>query len=279
MRQYLDLLEKVIKEGEKHDDRTGVGTVALFGEMLTFDLRRGFPLLTTKKVNFNAVKQELLWFLRGETNIKTLGNHIWDEWADENGEVGPVYGKQWVDWETFDIIDHPNIPRSMGLNVVHTGIPINQVQNAIDMIKKNPNSRRIIVTAWNPADLPHMRLPVCHILYQFKVIHDQYLDMIWYQRSCDMGLGVPFNIASYALLQSMVANECRLQPRFLKGVLADCHVYSNHIYPLKEQLKRIPKNLPILDLAPHKGVFDITEDDIKIKGYWPHPPIKLEVAV
>jgi len=290
MKNYLELVRKIIEEGEDHDDRTGVGTKSLFGEMLHWDLRKGFPLLTTKKVFFKSVVQELLWFLRGETNTKTLGNHIWDGWADENGDVGPVYGHQWIHWPVFEPYVTP-----LGLKTMQwskTG-EINQIQAAINQIKGNPNSRRIIVTAWNPSDVPKQGLPCCHILFQFKVVEkmvstyakeplyrtEKYLDMIWYQRSCDFGLGVPFNIASYALLLKLIANECGLIPRNLKGVFADAHVYKNHIDGLKEQLQRTPYDLPQIALPEEKSVFDITEEEILLLGYMHHPPIKLKVAV
>jgi len=198
MKNYLDLVRKIIEEGEDHDDRTGVGTKALFGEMLHWDLRKGFPLLTTKKVFFKSVVQELLWFLRGETNTKTLGNHIWDGWAKEDGDVGPVYGHQWIHWPVYEKIKD-NEPLGNTNCFIQTR-EINQIQAAINQIKGNPNSRRIIVTAWNPADVPKQGLPCCHILFQFKVVHTplhtgngdtapEFLDMIWYQRSCDFGLG------------------------------------------------------------------------------------------
>lgn len=270
MKQYLRLVEKILNEGENCADRTGVGTIALFGETLKFDLRKGFPLLTTKKVYWKSVVEELLWFLRGDTNIKTLGNKIWNEWADEEGDLGPIYGYQWTHWDAYDEQEDGKFKRRPE--------GINQVRQAIELIKTNPSSRRIIVNAWNPADLDKMGLPPCHLFYQFKVF-DTHLDLIWYQRSCDLGLGVPFNIASYALLLTMVANECGLTPGVLTGMLGDAHVYTNHVDALREQLTRTPGTLPTVDLPKGKPVFEITFEDIVLSNYNPQPPIKMAIAV
>ncbi len=270
MKPYLDLVSKILNYGEETTDRTGVGTLSLFGEMLKIDLREGFPLLTTKKVFFKSVVQELLWFLRGETNIKSLGNHIWDEWADENGNLGPLYGYQWTHWDQYEEI-REDLYRK-------TPAGINQIERAVELIKKDPASRRIIVSAWNVSDLDKMRLPPCHMLFQFKV-YSSHLDMLWVQRSCDMGLGIPFNIASYALLLSLVSNECNLQPRFLTALLGDAHIYKNHIEPLKLQLTRFPGPLPQLVLPPAKKALQITLEDVKLLNYNPQPHIAMEIAV
>ena len=259
MRPYLDLLRHVLDHGERRTDRTGTGTLSVFGAQTRYDLREGFPLVTTKKVLFPAVVRELIWFLRGSTNINDdLHQHtpIWDAWADATGELGPIYGAQWRSWG---------------------GRNIDQIQIALDTIKRDPTSRRIIVSAWNVADLPRMKLPPCHALFQFYV-QDRWLDCQLYQRSADLALGVPFNIASYALLTAMVAQECELAPRFFVHTLGDAHIYLNHVEGVKTQLAREPLPLPRLVLAD-KPVLAITYDDVALEGYAPHPFIKFAVAV
>jgi thymidylate synthase len=259
MRPYLALLQHVLDHGERRTDRTGTGTISMFGAQSRYDLREGFPLVTTKKVLFPAVVRELLWFLRGSTNInEDLKQHtpIWDAWADENGELGPIYGYQWRNWG---------------------GTGIDQIQIAIDTIKRDPTSRRIIVSAWNVADLPQMRLPPCHAFFQFYV-QDTFLDCQLYQRSADLALGVPFNIASYALLMSMIAQECKLVPRHFVHTLGDAHIYLNHVEGVKIQLAREPHPLPRLVLA-NKPALEMTYEDVQLEGYTHHPFIKFAVAV
>jgi thymidylate synthase len=259
MRPYLELLRQVLDHGERRTDRTGTGTISLFGAQSRYDLRDGFPLVTTKKVLFPAVVRELLWFLRGSTNIHDdLHEHtpIWDAWADEHGELGPIYGHQWRSWG---------------------GQGIDQITGAIETIRRDPTSRRIIVSAWNVADLPKMRLPPCHALFQFYV-HDRWLDCQLYQRSADLALGVPFNIASYALLMSMIAQECELAPRYFIHTLGDAHIYVNHVEGVRLQLERTPFPLPRLVLAP-KPTLELRYEDIALEGYQHHPFIKFPVAV
>jgi len=259
MRPYLDLLAHVLEHGERRTDRTGTGTISIFGAQSRYDLREGFPLVTTKKVLFPAVVRELLWFLRGSTNIHDdLHEHtpIWDAWADDKGELGPIYGYQWRNWG---------------------GQGIDQIQQAIDTIKKDPTSRRIIVSAWNVADIPKMKLPPCHAFFQFYV-NAGALDCQLYQRSADLALGVPFNIASYALLMAMIAQECELTPRFFIHTLGDAHIYLNHVEGVKTQLAREPFPLPRLVLAPKKTL-DMKFEDIRLDGYQHHPFIKFPVAV
>jgi thymidylate synthase len=259
MRPYLELLRHVLDNGERRTDRTGTGTLSLFGAQSRYDLREGFPLVTTKKVLFPAVVRELLWFLRGSTNINDdLKQHtpIWDAWADESGELGPIYGYQWRNWG---------------------GTGIDQIQIAIDTIKRDPTSRRIIVSAWNVGDLPKMKLPPCHAFFQFYV-QNEWLDCQLYQRSADLALGVPFNIASYALLMSMIAQECGLSPRFFVHTLGDAHIYLNHVEGVKMQLDRSPHPLPKLVLA-NKPTLEMTFEDISLEGYQHHPFIKFPVAV
>jgi thymidylate synthase len=266
MRTYLDLVQHVLDHGERRTDRTGTGTLAVFGMQSRYDLRAGFPLLTTKKVLFPAVVRELLWFLRGATNIKddlTQHTPIWDAWADENGDLGPIYGYQWRNWGGQGSGGSPR--------------GIDQIQGAIDLIKKDPTSRRIIVSAWNVTDIPKMKLPPCHALFQFYVANG-HLDCQLYQRSADLALGVPFNIASYALLQSMIAQECKLVPRFFVHTLGDAHVYLNHVEGLKIQLAREPRALPKLVLAD-KPTLAMTFDDVALEGYDPQPFIKFPIAV
>ena len=259
MRAYLDLLRHVLEHGERRTDRTGTGTVSIFGAQARYDLREGFPLVTTKKVLFPAVVRELLWFLRGSTNINDdLKQHtpIWDAWADEQGNLGPIYGYQWRNWG---------------------GEGIDQIQLAIDTIKNDPTSRRIIVSAWNVSDLPAMRLPPCHAFFQFYV-QDTWLDCQLYQRSADLALGVPFNIASYALLMSMIAQDTGLKPRFFVHTLGDAHIYLNHVEGVKIQLARAPMPLPKLVLA-NKPTLEMKYEDIQLEGYQHHAFIKLPVAV
>ena len=268
MRQYLDLLEHVMSKGSPRKDRTGVGTKGVFGYQMRFDLRQGFPVVTTKKIHLKSVIHELLWFLRGETNIKYLqdnGVRIWDEWADENGDLGPVYGCQWRNWAGPDG-------------------PIDQLHRVIEDIKSDPFSRRHIVSAWNPADVPDMALPPCHLLFQFHVTPVENgrnrLSLQLYQRSADIFLGVPFNIASYALLTHMVAQVCDLDVGDFVHTLGDAHIYSNHFEQVELQLSRAPKPLPTLELNPDvRDLFAFTYDDIKIVGYDAHPHIKGKVAV
>jgi thymidylate synthase len=266
MQQYLDLLNHVLHNGIKKQDRTGTGTLSIFGAQLRFDLSKGFPLLTTKKLNTKAIVYELLWFIRGETNIKWLnqhGVHIWDPWAKPNGDLGPIYGYQWRHWPTCN------------------GQHIDQLKNAIETIKHNPNSRRIIISAWNVADLDKMALPPCHILFQFYVdTFNKRLSLQLYQRSADLFIGVPFNIASYSLLLSMVAHVTGYKPGEFIHTMGDAHIYLNHIEQVKTQLQRQPKPLPTLWLNPKiTCLFDFTFNDIKFNNYqaWPH--IKAPVAV
>ena len=269
MRPYLDLLRHVLEHGERRTDRTGTGTISMFGAQSRYDLREGFPLVTTKKVLFPAVVRELLWFLRGSTNIHDdLHEHtpIWDAWADENGELGPIYGYQWRNWGGTGAIGAPGSTRG-----------VDQIQQVLDQIKRDPTSRRIIVSAWNVADIPKMKLPPCHAFFQFYVA-DGSLDCQMYQRSADLALGVPFNIASYALLQSMIAKECKLAPRYFIHTLGDAHIYLNHVEGVKIQLEREPKPLPKLVLA-EKPVLEMRYEDIQLEGYQHHPFIKFPVAV
>ncbi|OGX06948.1 MAG: thymidylate synthase [Omnitrophica WOR_2 bacterium GWA2_47_8] len=271
MQQYLELVQYVMKNGERKEDRTGTGTLSVFGYQMRFDLRQGFPILTTKKILFDAVVRELLWFLKGSTNINDgLKQYtpIWNAWADENGELGPVYGYQWRRWERFVGDD-----KSKTYRKEH----VDQIQNAIDMIKKNPNSRRIIVNAWNVADIDRMALPPCHAFFQFYVVNGR-LDCQLYQRSADIALGIPFNIASYALLLSMMAQECNLIPGFFVHTLGDAHIYLNHLDGLKVQLERSCKPLPTLQINKKK-FWDLTFEDIKLVNYQFHEFIKFPIAV
>jgi thymidylate synthase len=264
MKQYHDLMRHVLEHGTTKTDRTGTGTVSVFGYQMRFDLSEGFPLLTTKKLHTKSIIHELLWFLKGETNIKYLkdnGVSIWDEWADANGNLGPVYGYQWRNWPTPD------------------GRHIDQITNVIEMIKKNPDSRRLIVSAWNVADIDNMKLPPCHAFFQFYVA-DGKLSCQLYQRSADIFLGVPFNIASYALLTLMVAQVCGLKPGDFVHTLGDAHLYSNHIDQAKTQLAREHRKLPVLKINPEvKNIFDFKFEDFSLEGYDPHPHIKAAVAV
>lgn len=272
MKQYLDLIRTIIDEGERRDDRTGTGTISLFGMQAKYDLRKGFPLLTTKKVLFSAVVRELLWFLRGSTNINddlTQHSPIWDAWADENGELGPIYGYQWRQWPKYVPVDEEN-----GL---YRREHIDQIGQVIEMIKNDPKSRRLIVSAWNVSDIDKMALPPCHALFQFYVINGR-LDCQLYQRSADMALGVPFNIASYALLMMMVAHECELEPGIFTHTLGDAHIYLNHVEGLLNQLQREPRELPQVEIAK-KPILDLQFEDFQLHNYNPHPFIKFPIAV
>ena len=264
MRQYHDLMEHVLSRGVEKHDRTGTGTISVFGHQMRFDLAQGFPLLTTKKLFTKAIIVELLWFLRGDTNVKWLqdrGVSIWDEWADANGELGPVYGHQWRSWPDGQ------------------GGTIDQIANLIADIKRNPDSRRLIVTAWNPADVPKMALPPCHCLFQFYVANGK-LSCQLYQRSADVFLGVPFNIASYALLTMMVAQVTGLKPGDFVHSLGDAHLYSNHLEQARLQLTRPTRPLPTMTINPAvKDIFAFRYEDFKLENYDPHPHIKAEVAV
>lgn len=264
MRQYLDLLRDVLENGTVKADRTGTGTRSVFGRQMRFDLAGGFPLVTTKKLHVRSIVHELLWFLRGETNVASLRENkvtIWDEWADRSGELGPVYGKQWRRWEGPD------------------GREIDQIAWVLDEIRHNPDSRRLVVSAWNVADLPRMALQPCHVLFQFYVAEGR-LSCQVYQRSGDVFLGVPFNIASYALLTSMMAHATGLTPGDLVHTLGDAHLYANHLDQAREQLSRTPRPLPALRLNEAKtDLFALRYADIAIEGYDPHPAIKAPVAV
>lgn len=264
MKQYFDLLTHVMNTGVDKSDRTGTGTRSVFGYQMRFDLEKGFPLLTTKKLHTRSIFHELLWFLKGETNIAYLkenGVSIWDDWADENGELGPVYGSQWRKWESV------------------SGKKIDQIAEVIDQIKKNPDSRRLIVSAWNVGEISQMKLPPCHAFFQFYVA-DGKLSCQLYQRSADIFLGVPFNIASYAALTMMVAQVCNLKPGDFVHSFGDAHIYSNHFDQVALQLSRSPKTLPVLKLNPEiKNIFDFKFEDLLIENYDPHPHIKAAVAV
>ena len=264
MKQYLDLLQHILDHGTVKSDRTGTGTKSVFGYQMRFDLSEGFPLLTTKKLHLRSIIYELLWFIKGDTNIKYLHDHkvsIWDEWADENGDLGPVYGHQWRSWPAPD------------------GRTIDQLSQVLDSLKRSPDSRRHIVSAWNPAEVDRMALPPCHTLFQFYVA-DGRLSCQLYQRSADVFLGVPFNIASYALLTMMVAQECGYVPGDFVHTFGDVHIYLNHFDQVHEQLSRTPRELPRMVLNPEvHSVFDFDYDDFRLEGYDPWPAIKAPVAV
>lgn len=264
MKQYLDLMRHVLENGTNKEDRTGTGTLSVFGYQMRFNLAKGFPLLTTKKLHVKSIIYELLWFLRGETNVRYLQEHgvnIWNEWADENGELGPVYGAQWRSWKSAD------------------GRSIDQISQVIDQIKTNPNSRRLIVSAWNVGEMPKMALPPCHLLFQFYVAGGR-LSCQLYQRSADIFLGLPFNIASYALLTMMVARACDLEPGEFILTLGDAHLYSNHLEQARLQLSREPLDLPRMKINPAvHSIFEFDYDDFELEGYQTHPHIKAEVAV
>jgi len=264
MKQYQDLLRKILEQGSYKSDRTGTGTYSIFGHQMRFDLSEGFPLLTTKKLHLRSIIYELLWFLQGDTNIRYLkdnGVSIWDEWADEHGDLGPVYGKQWRSWATPD------------------GGHVDQITQLIEQIKTNPDSRRLMVCAWNVGEIDKMALPPCHVLFQFYVNNGE-ISCQLYQRSADVFLGVPFNIASYTLLLMMVAQVCGLKPKEFIHTLGDAHIYSNHVEQAKLQLTRDPRPLPVMHINPDvKDIFDFHYEDFQLEGYDPHPHIKAEVAV
>lgn len=264
MKQYLSLLDEILHKGVEKSDRTGTGTISIFGSQMRFDLSQGFPLLTTKKLHIKSIIYELLWFLNGDTNIKYLkenGVRIWDEWADEKGDLGPIYGYQWRSWPTAN------------------GQHVDQITQVVESIKNNPDSRRHLVSAWNVGEIDNMALPPCHILFQFYVA-DGKLSCQLYQRSADVFLGVPFNIASYALLTMMMAQAVGLKPGDFVHTLGDVHIYSNHIEQVKLQLTREPRSLPKLLINPEvKSIFDFKYEDFTIEGYDPHPHIKGKVAV
>ena len=263
MKQYLDLLQHVVEKGVEKNDRTGTGTISVFGYQMRFNLQEGFPLLTTKKVHLRSIIHELLWFLKGDTNVQYLRDNkvsIWDEWADKKGDLGPVYGHQWRSWDAGD----------------HS---IDQIKEVIETIKTNPDSRRMIVSAWNVGKLDEMRLPPCHLLFQFYVVNGT-LSCQLYQRSADIFLGVPFNIASYALLTMMIAQVTGLKPGEFIHTLGDAHIYLNHLDQVKLQLSRDLKPLPRMVINPKvMDINDFVYDDFKLEGYDPHPPIKARVAV
>lgn len=264
MKQYLDLLQKIMDEGVQKNDRTGVGTKSIFGYQMRFDLSKGFPLLTTKKMHLKSIIHELLWFLQGNTNIKYLNENgvtIWDEWAKEDGELGPVYGAQWRKWKTND------------------GKEIDQISEIISQIKNNPDSRRIIVSAWNVGEIDKMALPPCHLLFQFYVANGR-LSCQMYQRSADTFLGVPFNIASYSLLTMMIAQVCGLQLGEFVHTIGDTHIYNNHFEQVKTQLERDPRSLPAMKINPDvKDIFGFKYEDFTLENYDPHPAIKAPIAV
>jgi len=264
MKQYQDLLRTILETGAYKSDRTGTGTYSIFGYQMRFDLSQGFPLLTTKKLHLRSIIYELLWFLQGDTNIKYLKDHgvsIWDEWADPNGDLGPVYGKQWRSWGTPD------------------GGSVDQISQLIEQIKTNPDSRRLMVCAWNVGEIDKMALPPCHVLFQFYVNNGE-ISLQLYQRSADVFLGVPFNIASYTLLLMMVAQVCGLKPKEFIHTLGDAHIYSNHVEQAKLQLSRDPRSLPTMRINPEvKDIFSFQYEDFQLENYDPHPHIKAEVAV
>lgn len=264
MKQYLDLLQRIVNEGTRKEDRTGTGTLSVFGHQMRFNLEEGFPLLTTKKLHLKSIIHELLWFLKGDTNVKYLqenGVRIWNEWADENGELGPVYGHQWRSWPNYN------------------GGHVDQIQDIVNALKNNPDSRRMIVSAWNVAEVDQMALPPCHCLFQFYVANGK-LSLQLYQRSADTFLGVPFNIASYALLTMMMAQVSGLKPGDFIHTTGDTHLYLNHLEQAKEQLKRTPRTLPRIVINPNvTSIFDFKYDDFTLEGYDPLPHIKAEVSV
>lgn len=264
MKQYLDLLDRILKEGVKKEDRTGTGTISVFGHQMRFNMEEGFPLLTTKKLHLKSIIHELLWFLNGDTNVKYLqdnGVRIWNEWADENGDLGHIYGYQWRSWPDYE------------------GGHIDQISEVVNTLKTNPDSRRIIVNAWNVGDIKNMNLPPCHAFFQFYVA-DGKLSLQLYQRSADTFLGVPFNIASYALLLKMMAQVCGLKEGDFVHTLGDAHIYVNHLEQVREQLSREPRHLPTMKINPDvKSIFDFKYEDFELTDYDPHPHIKGVVAV
>ncbi len=263
MKQYLDLMSHILENGTKKQDRTGTGTLSVFGYQMRFDLEKGFPALTTKKLHLRSIIYELLWFLNGDTNIKYLNDNgvsIWNEWADENGNLGPVYGAQWRSWKAENKT-------------------IDQISQVVDQIKKNPDSRRLIVNAWNAGQIEQMALPPCHVLFQFYVSNGK-LSCQLYQRSADVFLGVPFNIASYSLLTMMIAQVCNLKYGEFVHTFGDAHLYLNHVEQAREQLKRSPKKLPVMNINPNvKNIFDFKYNDFSLSEYDPHPHIKAPIAV
>lgn len=264
MKQYLELLNRILNEGTRKSDRTGTGTLSVFGHQMRFDMAEGFPLLTTKKLHLKSIIYELLWFLRGDTNVKYLHDHgvsIWDEWADENGELGPIYGHEWRSWPDYQ------------------GGTTDQIANVVDQIRRTPDSRRMIVSAWNVAEIDSMALPPCHTMFQFYVAEGR-LSLQLYQRSADTFLGVPFNIASYALLLQMMAQVTGLQPGEFIHTTGDTHLYLNHLDQARLQLTRTPRKLPRMAINPDvKSIFDFTYEDFSLEGYDPWPHIKAEVSV
>ena len=264
MKQYLELLNRILNEGTRKSDRTGTGTLSVFGHQMRFDMAEGFPLLTTKKLHLKSIIYELLWFLRGDTNVKYLHDHgvrIWDEWADENGELGPIYGHEWRSWPDYQ------------------GGTIDQIANVVDQIRRTPDSRRMIVSAWNVAEVDSMALPPCHTMFQFYVA-ERRLSLQLYQRSADTFLGVPFNIASYALLLQMMAQVTGLQPGEFIHTTGDTHLYLNHLDQARLQLTHTPRKLPRMVINPDvKSIFDFTYEDFRLEGYDPWPHIKAEVSV
>ena len=264
MKQYLDLLDRILKEGVRKEDRTGTGTISVFGHQMRFNMEEGFPLLTTKKLHLKSIIHELLWFLNGDTNVKYLqdnGVRIWNEWADENGDLGHIYGYQWRSWPDYE------------------GGHIDQMSEVVNTLKTNPDSRRIIVNAWNVGDIKNMNLPPCHAFFQFYVA-DGKLSLQLYQRSADTFLGVPFNIASYALLLKMMAQVCGLKEGDFVHTLGDAHIYVNHLEQVREQLSREPRHLPTMKINPDvKSIFDFKYEDFELTDYDPHPHIKGLVAV
>lgn len=264
MKQYQDLLRTILEQGSFKSDRTGTGTYSIFGYQMRFDLSKGFPLLTTKKLHLRSIIYELLWFLQGDTNIKYLkdnGVSIWDEWADPKGDLGPIYGHQWRSWGTPD------------------GGKVDQISQLIEQIKTNPDSRRLMVCAWNVGEIDKMALPPCHVLFQFYVNNGE-ISLQLYQRSADVFLGVPFNIASYTLLLMMVAQVCGLKPKEFVHTLGDAHIYSNHVEQAKLQLTREPRPLPVMNINPEvKDIFGFHYEDFRLENYDPHPHIKADVAV
>ncbi len=264
MKQYLDLLDRILKEGVRKEDRTGTGTISVFGHQMRFNMEEGFPLLTTKKLHLKSIIHELLWFLNGDTNVKYLqdnGVRIWNEWADENGDLGHIYGYQWRSWPDYE------------------GGHIDQISEVVNTLKTNPDSRRIIVNAWNVGDIKNMNLPPCHAFFQFYVA-DGKLSLQLYQRSADTFLGVPFNIASYALLLKMMAQVCGLKEGDFVHTLGDAHIYVNHLEQVREQLSREPRHLPTMKINPDvKSIFDFKYEDFELTDYDPHPHIKGVVAV
>ena len=264
MKQYLDLLDRILKEGVRKEDRTGTGTISVFGHQMRFNMEEGFPLLTTKKLHLKSIIHELLWFLNGDTNVKYLqdnGVRIWNEWADENGDLGHIYGYQWRSWPDYE------------------GGHIDQISEVVNTLKTNPDSRRIIVNAWNVGDIKNMNLPPCHAFFQFYVANGK-LSLQLYQRSADTFLGVPFNIASYALLLKMMAQVCGLKEGDFVHTLGDAHIYVNHLEQVREQLSRDPRHLPTMKINPDvKSIFDFKYEDFELSDYDPHPHIKGVVAV